>query len=92
MYLLVQLPAVQEVEDLHHDEGVEDDCEMPRGYLILFENGLVVRFTWHIVQSTWSNRPSLNQPLMEFILRMVLELIGIDLAHILRDEVFTQKQ
>ena len=45
MYLFVQLPAVQEVEDLHHDEGVEDDCEMPRGYLILFENGLVVRFT-----------------------------------------------
>ena len=34
---------IEEVKDLHHDECVEDECEMPRNYISsLFDNLIII--------------------------------------------------
>ncbi len=38
----MQFTAVHEIEHLHHDEGVEDEGEMPGVYVELLENWVVV--------------------------------------------------
>ncbi len=40
----MKLPAVQEVENLHHDKSVEDESEVPGVDMELFEYRLVIFF------------------------------------------------
>lgn len=54
MYFVVDLPCIEEIENLKQNECVENECEMPRINVYLIENILIVRISIHIDHSTWS--------------------------------------
>ena len=55
MYLFVKFFAVEEVEDLHHDEGVEDKCEVSGDDFVFCENWVVVMLPTDCSHSSASN-------------------------------------
>jgi hypothetical protein len=51
-YLLMKFTAVEEVEDLHHDKGVEDKGEVPRVEVEFILDGLIVNIPVNEVETT----------------------------------------
>ena len=52
MYFVMDLPCIEEIENLKQNECVENECEMPRINVYLIENILIVRISIHIDHST----------------------------------------
>ena len=42
-YFIIDFAAVDKIEELHHDKGIEDEGEMSGVDAIFFEGSLVVR-------------------------------------------------
>lgn len=50
-YLFVDLAGIHEVEDLHHDESIEDESEMPRVGMSLLEDESVILVSFGRVET-----------------------------------------
>ena len=84
-YLLVKFTAVEEVEDLHHDKGVEDKGEVPRVEVEFILDGLIVNIAVNEVETTWPDCPILDDSLVELVLRMICKDFLVDGAQVFRD-------
>lgn len=62
--------AVEEVKDLHHDEGVEDKCEVSGDNFVLRENWVIVVLPTNCSHSSASDCPS-NDTICPLVLWMV---------------------
>ncbi len=87
-YLLVKLPRVYKVEDLHEGESIEDKGEMPGIYHSGIVDSHVVVSSSDGVEAATSDRPSNDsiQPLAGRVLRKDGGIVGID---IFRNELFS---
>jgi hypothetical protein len=65
----VNLAAVDEVENLHHDKGIVDECEVPRIDPIGVESSLIVRLASDGDHSARANSAP-NHSIVPFVLRV----------------------
>lgn len=86
----MQFPAVQKVEDLHHNKGVENEGKMPRIDLKLFVYRLVVVVPVDKSHSSTSNSTSYNS-IIPFILGMASKGSSVQLVIILGNELLPCK-
>ncbi len=54
----MDFPGIDKVENLHHHEGVEDECEVSGIHFSCLENWLVVITTCNSVESATAHSPS----------------------------------
>ena len=78
----MEFAGVEEIEDLHHDEGVEDEGEVTRVDPVLVEDGEVVVRARRVIEATRADSTA-NYSVVPFLARV----IGKD-ARVVRVRVF----
>lgn len=87
----MELPAVEEVENLHHHKRVEDEGEVPRVDAEFFEYYLVVFLAVQVVESTAAHCAPLHDTVFVFIIKFAKELIAVITTWVLGDEAIGQE-
>lgn len=92
MYLFVQLSAVQEIENLHHHECVENESKVPRVNVMLIKNRGIIGFAINKIESTRAYC-SCNDAILDFILvlGMPLKQSVVIFARVLGDKLVSQE-
>ena len=60
VYLIFDFPAVEEIEYLHHDEGVEDEGEMSGVDFCLLIDCMIIFVAWDCVITAAADSASLH--------------------------------
>lgn len=66
--------GIDEVKNLHHDEGIEDESKMPRKYSVLLINVSIVIIPVDMFESSTSYS-STDDSIFPFIFRMSSEIV-----------------
>lgn len=86
----MQLTGIEEIDGLHHDEGIEDEGEVSGGNIVCGENIIVVSVSVGFEQSAASDGSS-NDTIVPFVFRIVGENTAIKGVLEFRDEVLASK-
>ena len=82
----MELLGIDKVEDLHHDEGVEDESEVSRKDSVLAVNWSVVIFTVDEIQTAASDCTT-DDAVLPFVLRVAGEDASVVRVLVLRDQL-----
>lgn len=86
----MKFPTIKEIEDLHHDKGIENKGKVPGIDPKLLINGHIIGTAINKIEPTTSNRPP-NNPILPLILRMFFKMCIIIIAHIFGYKHITHK-
>lgn len=90
-YLLVYLACIDEIKDLHHHKGIEDEGEMSWVDLGIFERLLIVFSTWNGEESSTANGTA-YLPIVPLVFRVRDEDgLRVEAVGFFRDEGFSHE-